>query len=307
MDANETRDALRLLADLLPSVAERMSALLAEENAAREAAEDFLQRCEERQGEAADIMNRVEAVQLDLRGQASSEADRLERWEDPTPDLQDPALAFDEKAALLLAPFARAQAHHVATLRDGFNGHREERLLSRGQRMSATRFQLEKGGDGLLRAGDDAGRGTADLQGVVEASRAALGQDLERLGADLDAQQATTARDVEEMRRDLEGYDSVFVSRLDRVREVVRQDAENLLDDTRERMSELQDLLERCIVELTAALRRLEEQTREGEDNAERARQALVPLFDNLEEKLPPLKHALEQVREAAHLVGIAF
>jgi len=307
MDANETRDTLRMLTELLPSVAERMSALLAEETAAKEAAEDFLQRCEERQGEAADLMNRVEAVQLDLRAQAASEADRLERWEDPTPDLQDPALAFEEKAALLLAPFARAQARHVAVLRDGFNGHREERLLSRGQRMSATRFQLEKGGDGLVRAWEDAGRSAADLQGVVEASRAALSHDLDRLGADIEAQQATTGRDVEELRRDLEGYDSVFVSRLERVREVIRQDAENLLDDTRERMSELQDLLERCIVEVTAALNRLEEATRDGARDGESARSALVPLFDNLEDRLPPLRHALEQVREAAHLVGIAF
>jgi hypothetical protein len=307
MDVNETRDALRLLTELLPSVAERMSALLAEETAAKEAAEDFLQRCEERQGEAADLMNRVEAVQLDLRAQAASEADRLERWDDPTPDLQDPALAFDEKAALLLAPFARAQASHVAVLRDGFNGHREERLLGRGQRMSATRFQVEKGGDGLVRAWEEAGRGAADLQGVVDASRAALGHDLERLGADIEAQQRTTARDVEELRRDLEGYDSVFVSRLDRVREVVRQDAEHMLEDTRERMSELQDLLEKCVIEVTAALSRLEETTREGGRNAESARAALVPLFDNLEDRLPPLRHALEQVREAAHTVGIAF
>lgn len=307
MDANETRDALRLLTELLPSVAERLTALLAEETAAREAAEEFLQRCEERQGEAADLMNRVEAVQLDLRAQASSEADRLERWEDPTPDLQDPALAFEEKAAVLLAPFARAQARHVAVLRDSFNGRREQVLIGRGQRMTATRFGLEKGGDGLLRAWEDAGRGAADLQGVVESSRASLSHDLERFGAEVDAQQATTARDVQELRRDLEGYDSVFVSRLDRVREVVRQDAENLLEDARERMSELQDLLERCIVEVGAALQRLEEQTKEGERNAESARAALVPLFDNLEDRLPPLRHAIEQVREAAHLVGIAF
>jgi hypothetical protein len=307
MDPNETGDALRLLSDLLPSVAERMSALLAEETAAKQAAEDFLERCEERQGEAADLMGRVEAVQLDLRAQASAEADRLERWEDPTPDLNDPALAFEEKAALQLAPFARAQARHVTVLRDGFNGQREGRLMSRGQRLSATRLQLEKGGEGLLRAWDVAGRGAAELQGVVEVSRAVLGQDLERLGAELDALQTTTARDAEEMRRDLEGYDSQFVSRLERVREVVRQDAETLLDEARERMSELRDLLESCTSEVARALRKLEEQTREAGDDAERARSALVPLFDNLEEKLPPLRHALEQVREAAHLVGIAF
>lgn len=307
MDANETRDALRLLTDLLPSVAERMAALLAEESAAREAAEDFLHRCEERQAEAADLLGRVEAVQLDLRAQASAEADRLERWEDPTPDLHDPALAFEEKTALLLAPFARAQERHVALLRDGFNGHREARILSRGQRLSATRLQVEKGGDQLLRASDDTGRGAIALQGVVEASRAALGQDLERLGAELEAQQGTTARDVEEMRRDLEGYDSAFVSRLDRVREVVRQDAETLLDDTRERMGELQDLLEGCIKEVSESLQQLERQEGEATRNAENARMALVPLFDNLEERLPHLRHAIEQVREAAHTVGIAF
>jgi hypothetical protein len=195
----------------------------------------------------------------------------------------------------------------VASLRDGFNAHREQRLLDRGQRLTATRFTVEKGGDGLLRSWDDAGRGAAELQGVVEVSRATLGQDLERLGADLDAQQSTTARDVEEMRRDLEGYDSVFLSRLDRVREVIRQDSENLLEDARERMSELTELLERCITEVIAALNRLEEKTREGERTGESARQALVPLLDNLEDRIPPLKHALEQVREAAHLVGIAF
>src|SRR5262245_4800431 len=131
MEPNQARDALRLLSDLLPSVAERMAALLAEESAARQAAEEFLQRCEDRQAEAADLMGRVEAVQQDLRAQAASEADRLERWEDPTPDLHDPALAFDEQAAAFLAPFARAQAQHVAVLRDSFNGHREERIMNR--------------------------------------------------------------------------------------------------------------------------------------------------------------------------------
>jgi hypothetical protein len=307
MDANETRDALRLLTDLLPSVAERMAALLAEESGARQAAEDFLHRCEERQAEAADLLGRVEAAQLDLRAQASAEADRLERWEDPTPDLRDPELAFEEKTALLLAPFARAQERHVAVLRDGFNGHREARLLGRGQRLSATRLQMEKGGEQLLRGSDDTGRSAVALQGVVDASRAALGHDLERVGAELEAQQNTTARDVEEMRRDLEGYDSGFVSRLDRVREVMRQEAETMLDDTRERMGELQDLLERCVKDVSDSLRELEKQESEATRTAENARLALVPLFDNLEERLPHLRHAIEQVREAAHTVGIAF
>ena len=72
-------------------------------------------------------------------------------------------------------------------------------------------------------------------------------------------------------------------------------------------MAELSDLLERCIADVAQALRQVEEQTREAGQNAEDARRALVPLFDNLEEKLPQLRHALEQVREAAHLVGIAF
>jgi hypothetical protein len=307
MDANETRDALRLLSEMLPSVGERMAALLAEESAARQAAEDFLHRCEERQGEAADLMGRVEAVQQDLRAQAASEAERLERWQDPTPDLHDPALAFEEKAGLLVAPLARAQERHVTVLRDLFNGHREARILNRGQRLSATRVRMESGGDGLLRASDDTGRGAVDLHGTVETSRAALGQDLEHLGAEIESQQNNTARDVEELRRDLEGYDSVFISRVDRVREVIRQETETLEEDARERMSELQDLLERCIKDVAHSLQQLEEQTQEASRNSENARLALVPLFDNLEDKIPQLRHALEQVREAAHTVGIAF
>jgi hypothetical protein len=71
MDANDIRDALRQLTELLPSVAERMAALTAEEAAAKAAADEFLQRAEERQTEASDLLARLETVQLELRAQAS--------------------------------------------------------------------------------------------------------------------------------------------------------------------------------------------------------------------------------------------
>ena len=292
MDANETRDALRLLTDLLPSVAERMSALLAEETAAKAGGRGLPAALRGAPGRSrGPAWPAWRPCSWTCARRRPSEADRLERWEDPTPDLHDPALAFEEKAALLLAPFARAQARHVAVLRDGFNGHREERLLDRGQRMSATRAQAREGRRRpAARLGSDGGAGRADLQGVVEASRAALGHDLERVGADLEAQQATTARDVEEMRRDLEGYDSVFVSRLDRVREVDpagRRDPARRHARAHGGASGPAGALHRARWPRPCA--RLEEQTREaGAERRGRAREALVPLFDNLEERLPP-------------------
>jgi hypothetical protein len=307
MDANDIRDALRQLTDLMPSVAERMSSLLAEEAAAKAAADEFLQRAEERQAEASDLLARLETVQLELRTQAAAEVERLTGWEDPSPVLHDPALAFDEKAALHRAPFSRAQAGHAAVLRDTFNGNREERLLTRGQHVTAMRFGLEKGGDELLAGSEAAGQGARALHELVEGSRGALGHEIERFAGDLQAQQNATARDVEGMRRDLDGYEAALGARLDRLREGVQQETDRLSTDAGERMADLRTAIDDAVREVGEALRALEEQTRRAGDEGRAHREAIVPLFTNLEERLPHLRQALEGVREAAHHVGIAF
>lgn len=307
MDTNDIRDALRLLGDLLPSVAERMAALMAEEAAAKAAADDFLQRAEERQTEAADLLARIETVQMELRTQASAEVERLAGWEGPAPVLHDPTLAFDEQAALHLAPFARAQARHVAVLRDTFNGNREERLLTRGQHVTTMRFGLEKGGEELLAGSETAGRGALALHELVETSRGALGQEIERFAGDLQAQQNASARDVEGMRRDLDGHEAAFGARLERLREGVQQETDRLAAETGERMADLRAAIDEAVREVNAALAALETQTRRAGDEGRAHREALVPLFDNLEERLPHLRQALEGVREAARHVGIAF
>jgi len=307
MDANDIRDALRRLTDLLPSVAERMAALMAEEAAAKAAADDFLQRAEERQVEASDLLARLETVQQELRTQAAAEVERLTSWEDPAPALRDPALAFDEKAALHLAPFARAQTRHVGVLRDAFNGNREERLLTRGQHVTTMRFGLEKGGDELLAGSEAAGRGAQALHELVESARGTLGHEIERFAGDLQAQQNATARDVEGVRRDLDGYEAALAARLDRLREGVQQETDRLSTDTSERMTDLQSAIDDAVREVGEALRVLEEQTRRAGDEGRAHREAIVPLFENLEERLPHLRQALEGVRAAANHVGIAF
>ena len=307
MDANDIRDALRQLTDLLPSVAERMAALMAEEAAAKAAADDFLQRAEERQVEASDLLARLETVQLELRTQAAAEVERLTSWEDPSPALRDPALAFDEKAALHLAPFARAQTRHVGVLRDAFNGNREERLLTRGQHVTTMRFGLEKGGDELLAGSEAAGRGAQALHELVESARGTLGHEIERFAGDLQAQQNATARDVEAIRRDLDGYEAALGARLDRLREGVQQETDR---SRRTRASAWRTSGRPSTTPCARSARRcgtLEEQTRRAGDEGRAHREAIVPLFENLEERLPHLRQALEGVREAANHVGIAF
>lgn len=307
MDASDIRDALRQISALLPSVAERMSALLAEEAAAKAVADDFLQRAEERQTEATDLLARIETVQLELRTQAAAEVERLTGWEDPAPALRDPALAADEAAARHLAPFALAQERHVAVLRDTFNGNREERLLARGQHVTSMRFGLEKGGDALLGGSEAAGQGALALHELVEGSRAALSHGIERFAGDLQEQQNASARDVEGLRRDLDGYEAGLAARLDRLREGVQQEADRLESDTRDRMADLRAAVDDAVREVSTALGALEAQTRRAGDEGRAHREALVPLFENLEERLPHLRQALEGVREAARHVGIAF
>jgi hypothetical protein len=307
LETDDIRDALRQLTDLLPSVAERMAALLAEETAAKAAADDFLQRAEERQTEASDLLARIETVQLELRTQAAAEVERLTSWEDPSPVLHDPALAFDEKAARHLAPFAQAQARHVAVLRDTFNGNREERLLTRGQHVTTMRFGLDRGGDLVLAGSETAGRGAVALHELVETSRGALGHGIERFAGDLQAQQNASARDVEGMRRDLDAHEAAFAARLDRLREGVQQETERVAGDAGDRMTDLRTAIDDAVREVSAALGALETQTGRAGDLGRAHREALVPLFENLEERLPHLRQALEGVREAARHVGIAF
>ena len=87
----------------------------------------------------------------------------------------------------------------------------------------------------------------------------------------------------------------------------MQQEADRLSADTGERMADLKAAIEDAVREVGEALRALEEQTRRAGDEGRAHRDAIVPLFSHLEERLPHLRQALEGVREAAHHVGIAF
>ena len=112
---------------------------------------------------------------------------------------------------------------------------------------------------------------------------------------------------MEGLRRDLDGYEAAFGARMERVREGVQQETERLAAEATEQMADLKSAIDDAVREVTEALRALEEQTRRAGAEGLASRESLVPLFDNLEERLPHLRQALEGVRQAANAVGIAF
>ena len=187
MDANETRDALRLLTDLLPSVAERTSALLAEETAAKAGGGGLPPALRGAPG-------RSRGPDGPRGGRAAGPARAGVLRGRPPRALGGPD-AGPERPRARVRGEGRPPAGAVRA-RAGAARGRAARRLQRAAARSASSTgasawarrgpRWRRAATSLLRAWDQTGRGAADLQGVVEASRAALGHDLERVGADLE-------------------------------------------------------------------------------------------------------------------------
>jgi ABC-type transporter Mla subunit MlaD len=105
----------------------------------------------------------------------------------------------------------------------------------------------------------------------------------------------------------VEGAEAAYLERIDRVREVVRQDTDRMGENLRDRLDDLGATLARALVNLRDELRELDERLRDAAEEGGDGRQALAPHFEELENMLPPLKQTIQQVREAAAMVGIPF
>jgi hypothetical protein len=300
------KDALGGLSALLPRVPEALAALSEAQAALSEAAEAFLATLEARQIEAAELFPRLEVSLAGVSREAVEAAAQVEQDRDLSADLADPALSFEEGLLHVVQGFLEKQQLVV-----------QEKTRALGA-LSVNAAGLETArqslGDGLVdgrrvvtSSVEASLAATQGLQGVVEAARVTISTDVERLGTELDGQHTAQAREMESLRREVEGAEAAYLERIDRVREVVRQDTDRTGENLRDRLDDLGATLARALVNLRDELRELDERLRDAAEEGGDGRQALAPHFEELENMLPPLKQTIQQVREAAAMVGIPF
>ena len=306
MDGMEgLEQALDSLNRTLPNVPAQLEALVQEASQTRASVEEFLASLDARLTEAGELIPRLESQ---LRGLARLTADetlRLDQDRDLGAVLNDPSLGFEDKLKQLIGGLAERRASEARGALEGWGASQEERGQQHEAAYTGAQARFDLGHERVAKASATTAEGLQGLQRMVEITRTALTEEVERFGAALEAQQAAAARDVDELRKDLEGFEAAVVTRVERVREAVRADANEMVDTTRDRLEELRAMAERAVKELTKALEELDNKLKAAEDDAEETREALVGEFESLHERLGPLRHALESVREAAHSVGV--
>ncbi|HEX6736799.1 MAG TPA: hypothetical protein VF310_00870 [Vicinamibacteria bacterium] len=305
-DTGELGHALDALSnESLPEVPVRLDALVHEAAEARAAVEGFLAGIDARLTEVGDLVPRVEATLRGLARLAADETLRLDHDRELGTLLDHPQLALEETLPHLTNGLDQRRNGEARVSLQGWEAHKGERSQAHQAAVVNTQARFAAGRERLSSSNAITAQGLQALQHTVEVTRAALTDEVERFGALMEAQQVAAARDVDELRRDLEGFEATVVSRVDRMREAVTRDADEMAETTRERMEELRTLAERAVKQLGAALADLDSKLKQAEDDAEETRESLVQQFHDLQEHLAPLRHALENVREAAHTVGI--
>jgi hypothetical protein len=305
-DTGDLGHALDTLSnEALPELPVRLEALVQEAAQTRTAVEGFLAGIDARLTEVGDLVPRVEATLRGLARLAADETLRLDQDREMGTLLDDPQLALEETLPHLTNGLEQRRNGDARASLQGWEATKAERSQAQQAVVLNTQARFAAGRDRLAASNATTAQGLQALQHTVEVTRAALTEEVERFGALLEAQQAAAARDVDELRKDLEGFEATVVNRVDRMREAVAKDADEMAETTRDRMDELRQLAERAVKQLGAALAELDSKLKQAEDDAEDTRESLVQQFHDLHEHLAPLRHALEQVREAAHTVGI--
>jgi len=220
--------------------------------------------------------------------------------------LADPGLSFEEHTVLFPHSFIEKQ-HHVVQQKTAAL----EAAQQRAQGLDFTRQALHDGlvaGKQTVSTSVEASLGAgAGLQGMVETARATVGSDVQNLGVEIDQTHTAHGREVEGLRRDVDGHQANFSDRLDQLRNALRTDTDRMLENARDRIEDLSSTLSRAMSDLKDGVHELDDQLKEASEEAAEGRQSLAPPFEEMENLLRPLKQAIENVREAAANVGIAF
>jgi hypothetical protein len=300
------KDALSGLQALLPRVPEALASLSEAQAALSEAAEVFLSALDTRQVEAAELFPRLEVSLAGIGREAAEATAQVEQHRDLTEDLAEPGLSFEHPLLQSVHAFLQTQQEIVQ--------EKARALDALGANAATLQTVRQSLGDGLLDGRRNVGTSvevslgaTQGLQSVVDATRVTVTSDIEKLGTEMDEQHTSQAREMEALRREIDGAEAAYLERMERVREVLRQDTDRMMENLRDRLEDLTSTIGQALINLRDGLAELDERVHEASEEGGDGRQSLAPHFEELENMLPALKQTIQQVREAAAMVGIPF
>jgi uncharacterized phage infection (PIP) family protein YhgE len=287
-------------------VPEALLALSEAQAALSEAAEQFLSALEVRQVEASELFPRLEVSLAGIGREAAEATAQVEQDRDLSADLADPRLGFDHPLVQAMQSFLHAQQQIVSDKAAALDTLRVNATTLHSARQSLTSGLLDGRRD-VTSSLETSLTATQGLQAVVEAARVTVATDVEKLGTEMDEQHTAQAREMEALRREVETAEAAYLERIDRVREAVRQDTDRMMENLRDRLEDINSTLAQSLNNLRDGLRELDERLREAADDGREGKESLAPAFTDLENMLPVLKQVIQQVREAAAMVGIPF
>jgi uncharacterized protein YoxC len=303
-DADALKETLDALADVAPRMGETLAGLAREAASAQAALAELVQRTADREREAAALLAQIETALGSLRGGAAP----LElHTHDPAAILGDPGLSFDEKVFRVGVSVAERQEETVQAMARAWQARTEAQRTSLGAARLAHPAALRGLQAGLEGAHEVAVVEVAGLRGAVLASRDMVDGLVDRMAAESETQRTQATRDLEELRKDVLAFEEEFAERLLRARQTLGEDTERMAEETASRLDDLHEGLARALEEVTESIRDMSGSLRRATDEAAEGRRDAVPLFDDVDSRLAPLRRAIESVRDAARSVGIPF
>lgn len=307
MDVEALKFALERLNEVLPRVPVRIETLAAEEESLRAAVEVFLHDLQTKQVEAGDLLAKLDVALQDLRRESREGIAVLEGHQDLEVALQDPSVSFEDTLAQAAVEVGQRQLQLASGRVSALGDEREARAGLLQAVFTAASARLSSGGEQIAGAAQAGMVQASEVVTSAEAARGALAESVEALGHEIETQRAAGVRDLEELRRDLGSLEASFAQRTERVEAALRQDLTRLSEDATERIADLRETLEKAAARVTGALHELDRELEDANLESQGARKDLVPIFEDLQERVVALKHAVESVREAANVVGIPF
>jgi hypothetical protein len=303
-DTDALKETLDALSELAPRMGDGLAGLAREAAATQAAVDELLQRLADREREAASLLVQIETALGSVRVAA---APAELHTHDLASILSDPGLSFEDRVFRFCVLAAQRQEEKLQAMAQAWQGRIEEQRSGLG----AARLEHPAALLGLQGAMETAHEAAvvevAGLQGAVTAAREAVDGQVDRLSADLERQRGQAARDLDELRKDLAGMEESFAERLLRAGAMVTEDAERISEETRARLDDLHEVVSRSLDELGQSIREMNDALRRATEQAADGRREVVPLFDDLDSRLGPLRRAIDSVRDAARSVGIPF
>jgi hypothetical protein len=302
IDSETLKETLRALSETLPTLPARVEALIADGESVRVAAEEAARELRERRAEADQVMARVEAALSELRDGSAARGALMEQGLEAL----TPALNTSLAAVPMVGPLvAQATAIDLATLKQAPTHLRAAQ--DEAERALASVQEGINAGEGALSAAlEEVAQAEESFRLRLEAAQTGLTERVESLVQAMETRQVEALQRMETAGEVFAGLEADFQERLTAVNErIVQARMSQLLDATRDRAAELQQQVEAALSEITDTLKELSLGVRRTRDDSAQGREAILPLFAELQRRLEPLKRAVQSVKEAAEEVGV--